>query len=509
MIGAAADRPARPIPKSIEPAPRSSAVIDLRPILFVLGLLLSVLAATMMLPAIADLASAHSDWQVFAASAALTLFVGVALTISARGGHTGDLTVRQAFLLTTLAWVFIAAFAALPMAFSEMELSYTDAFFESMSGITTTGSTVIVGLDSAPPGILLWRALLQWLGGIGIIVMALSVLPMLRVGGMQLFRMESSDTSEKVLPAAAQIAAAIALIYAALTMTCAVAYAIAGMDWFDAVAHAMTTIATGGFSTSDQSVGFFDDAAIDAIAVVFMLIGGMPFVLYLRALRGRPGALFTDMQVRWFLSIVASAVTVMTLYLMLREDGVSFGEALRRASFNVTSMITGTGYATEDFGQWGTFAVGAMFLLMVVGGCAGSTTCGIKVFRLQVLYATTSAQLAKLMHPHGVFTPYYNRKPIPETVAESVMSFFFLFAISFCGLALGLSLMGLDFLTSMSGAATSLANVGPGLGDIIGPSGTFAPLPDPAKWLLSFGMLLGRLELFTVLVLIAPQFWRT
>ncbi len=482
-------------------------MLDIRPVLFVIGLLLSVLAVAMLLPAMVDLTSGNQDWQVFGASAAVTLFVGVALTITSRGA-TPNLNVRQAFLLTTLSWLVIAAFGALPFAFSALDLSYTDAFFESMSGVTTTGSTVIEDLDFAPPGLLLWRALLQWLGGIGIIVMALSVLPMLRVGGMQLFRMESSDTSEKVLPRAAQIATAIGLIYLALTLICAACYAILGMTWFDAVAHAMTTIATGGFSTSDDSIGVFNSAGIDVVATTFMLLGAMPFVLYLRAVRGNPLALLRDSQVRWFLSIAFTAVAVMTVYLMWQFRGLPFPDALRLSAFNVVSVMTGTGYATDDFSRWGTFAVVGLFLLMVVGGCAGSTSCGIKIFRFQVLYATTSAQLSKLLQPHGVFTPYYNDKPIPETVAESVMSFFFLFALCFCLLAAGLSLMGLDYLTSMSGAATSIANVGPGLGEVIGPTETFASLPDAAKWLLAFGMLLGRLELFTVLVLLAPGFWR-
>ena len=485
-------------------------MFDIRPILFIVGLLLTVLGTAMLIPALVDLALGHADWQIFAASFAVTIFVGVALTISARSSAR-MLNTRQAFVLTTLAWVVMAAFGALPLRFSELNMSYTDAFFESMSGITTTGSTVIVGLDGAPPGILLWRALLQWLGGVGIIVMALSVLPMLRVGGMQLFRMESSDTSEKALPRATQIAAAITVIYLALTLFCTVGYALVGMTWFEAVAHAMTTIATGGFSTSDGSIGHFNSAGVDAVATLFMILGSLPFLLYLRVVRGygNMAALFQDRQVQWFLAIVAIAVTVMTVYLMNQQPDLAFLEALQLTSFNVTSVITGTGYATTDFGAWGTFAVGALFLLMVVGGCAGSTTCGIKVFRFQVLYASTSAQLAKLLHPHGVFTPYYNGKPIPDSVSESVMSFFFLFALSFSVLAMALAAMDLDFLTSMSAAATAIANVGPGLGDRIGPASTFTDLPDPAKWLMAFGMLLGRLEVFTVLVLLMPRFWRS
>ncbi|MCB9958533.1 MAG: TrkH family potassium uptake protein [Rhodospirillaceae bacterium] len=485
-------------------------MFDLRPVLFVIGLLLTVLGTAMLIPAMVDLAMGSADWQIFAASFAVTIFVGVALAISART-DVRTLDTRQAFVLTTSAWVVMAAFGALPMVFSELELNYTDAFFESMSGITTTGSTVIVGLDFAPPGILLWRALLQWLGGVGIIVMALSVLPMLRVGGMQLFRMEGSEASEKALPRATQIAAAIILIYLALTILCTVAYVLVGMTWFEAVAHSMTTIATGGFSTADQSIGQYQSLGVDVVATIFMILGSLPFLLYLRMVRavGNPAPLLKDRQVQWFLAILALAIATMTFYLLSQHPELSLGDALQLTTFNVTSVMTGTGYASADYGQWGSFAVGALFLLMVVGGCAGSTTCGIKVFRFQVLYASTSALLARLLHPHGVFTPYYNGKPIPETVSESVMSFFFLFALSFCVLALGLAAMGLDFITSMSGAATAIANVGPGLGEQIGPAGTFTNLPDAAKWLMSFGMLLGRLEVFTVLVLFLPSFWRS
>jgi trk system potassium uptake protein TrkH len=386
-------------------------------------------------------------------------------------------------------------------------MHYPDAFFEAMSGVTTTGSTVIVGLDQAPPGILLWRALLQWLGGIGIIAMAITVLPILGVGGMQLFRMESSDKSEKAMPRTAQVAGWTGVIYLGVTILCASLYWAAGMSGFDAVAHAMTTIATGGYSTHDTSIGYFGSATIDAIAVVFMLIGSMPFVLYLRALRGAPGSLWRDEQVRLFLVIVVMSVAVMTLYLHLK-NGVEAVNALRLAAFNVVSVITGTGYATTDFGLWGGYAVAALFCMMFIGGCAGSTTCGLKVFRFQVLYAAANIQLRRLLQPNGVFIPYYNRKPISEQVLASVMAFFFLFILCWAALAIGLGFTGLDFLSATSGAASAIANVGPGLGDMIGPGGNFAEVPIAAKWMLSFGMLLGRLELFTILVLVMPSFWR-
>ena len=481
-------------------------MIDFRPILFIVGILLSTLALAMTVPAMADLVVANPDWRVFASAAALTLFIGAALVLSTRSA-TRRINLRQAFVLTALCWLVIPTFGALPFAFSALDMNYPDAFFEAMSGVTTTGSTVIIGLDLAPPGILLWRALLQWLGGIGIIAMAITVLPLLQVGGMQLFRMESSDKSEKAMPRTAQLAGWTGVIYLGLTMLCAFLYWAAGMSGFDAVAHAMTTIATGGYSTHDTSVGFFGSAWIDAIAVIFMLVGSLPFVLYLRALRGNPGSLWRDEQVRLFLAIVAVAVAVMTLYLHLKNEVEAF-TAIRLAAFNVISVITGTGYATADFGLWGGFAVASLFCMMFIGGCAGSTTCGLKVFRFQVLYAAANIQLRRLLQPNGVFIPYYNRKPISEQVLASVMAFFFLFILCWAALAIGLGFTGLDFLTATSGAASAIANVGPGLGDMIGPAGNFAEVPVAAKWMLSFGMLLGRLELFTILVLVMPSFWR-
>ncbi len=467
--------------------------------------MLTTFGVGMLLPALVDVAAGNPDWIVFLASATATIFIGISLILTTRSGSS-EIDVRQAFLLTTFSWVVTAAFGALPFMFSDLGLTYTDAFFESMSGVTTTGSTVIVGLDNAPPGILLWRALLQWMGGVGIIVMAVAVLPMLQVGGMQLFRMESSDTSEKILPRAAQFAGAIALLYFLLTIVCAIALWLAGMSTFEGLAHAMTTIATGGFSTSDQSIGHFDSAAVDTIVIVFMIVGSLPFVLYLQALRGQHGPLLRDTQVRWFLALVAGSVGGMTLWRWQEIDG-NFFDSLRYTSFNVVSVITGTGYSTTDYNQWGGLAIPVLFFLMFVGGCAGSTSCGVKVFRLQILYAAINVQMQRLLQPHGVFVPRYNRKPVSDPVISSVMSFFFLFAVCYAALAIGLGALGLDFISAVSGAGTVIANVGPALGDTIGPAGTFSDLPVGAKWLLSFGMLLGRLELFTVLVLFSPRFW--
>ncbi len=479
--------------------------MDFRPILYVNGLFLSILSLGMVLPMLADFYFGYDDWKVFFICIIITAFFGGALILSTMG-HQFNVSTKQAFLLTNSVWIVLPAFGALPFWFSSLEMSITDSFFEAMSGITTTGSTVIVGLDYAPAGILLWRAILQWLGGIGIIIMAMSVLPFLKVGGMQIFKTELSE-DEKALPRTAQLANSIAIIYIGLSIICALLYMAVGLEMFDAIAHSMTTISTGGFSTFDTSFSHYQGAGPETVAVTFMILGGLPFVLYLKAVRGNLRPLFIDSQVHWFLAILAIAVTVTMSYLFFQQD-MSLSESFRRSSFNVVSVMTGTGYGNGDYNAWGGFAVSMFFFLMVVGGCAGSTSCGIKIFRFQVLHAVTKVQINKLLHPNGVFIPHYNGKPMPRDVPSSVMGFFFVYALGFSFLAIALSYVGLDFITAMSGAATSISNVGPGLGDIIGPTGTFKPLPDSAKWILSAGMFLGRLELFAVLVMLSPHFWK-
>ncbi len=486
---------------------RSTGIFDMRPILLVTGVLLTVLALFMLPPMVADLVVANDDWLVFLIATGITLFVGISLILSTRTAQVTDISTRQAFILTTSVWTVLTFFASLPFLYADLGMPPVDAFFEAMSGITTTGATVMVGLDLAPPGILLWRSILQWLGGIGIIVMGVAVLPLLSVGGMQLFRAESSDRSDKIFSRAGELASAIGLVYFALTLACGFSYWAGGMTVFDAANHAMTTVATGGFSTRDSSIAGFDSAFIEWTSVVFMLSGAIPFVLYIQALSGKPGLLWKDTQVVWFLCIVAASWAVLTADLVTTDGQAPF-DALLHAAFNATAVITGTGYASTDYNLWGALPVTLFFFLMCVGGCTGSTTGGIKVFRFAVLYAIARTQVLRLIQPSGVILTTYNGRPLPDAAAISVMAFFFLFALSFSVLALALSLTGLDYLTAMSGSISALANVGPGLGAIIGPTGNYDSLPDAAKWLLSLGMLLGRLEMFTVLVLLTPAFWR-
>ena len=479
---------------------------DLRPVFFVIGLMLAALGAAMFIPFVVDWQMGGRSWPAFAMSGVFTTLVGAVLALATYMPRP-SLPARGAFLLTVLSWVALSVFAAIPFLMSPVNMTITDALFEATSGITTTGATIMEGLDDQSKGILLWRAILQWIGGVGIIVTAMAILPMLRIGGMQLFRLESSDMSEKILPRAASLAAAIGGIYVALTLLCAAGYAAVGMNAFDAIAHAMTTVATGGYSTSDLSMGGFMDNGADLVCIAFMMAGGMPFGVYLLMVRGNLKAPFRDPQVRTFVMVVAALIVLVTVSLWVSSDFTQ-SRALRLAAFNAVSIITGTGYATADYNSWGPFAVAAFFSFMFIGGCAGSTACSIKIFRYQVATEALRVYLLRMPRPNVVIPLRYGNKPLPENVVFSVMSYFFLFFMTFAVMAVLLSIIGLDPLTAWSGAGSAIANVGPGLGDIIGPVGNYQSLPNSAKWVLMSGMIVGRLEIVTALVILTPAFWR-
>jgi trk system potassium uptake protein TrkH len=476
-------------------------------ILNVLGILLIAIGVLMIVPLLFDFVYQNSSWLAFLISSMISVSFGIALFLSTRGGNKQRLIMQDAFLLTSSSWILIALFGSIPFFLSDSNMNFTDSFFESMSGVTTTGSSVIQNISDMSEGILIWRALLQWLGGVGIIVMALSILPVLQVGGMQVFRTESSDTTEKILPRTAQISAAVIIIYLILTFSCFSLYWIFGMNAFDSFAHSMTTIATGGFSTKNTSIAFFDNAYIEYTSAVFMILSSLPILIYLKFSKQQFKSILKDTQVRTFLIIVFSSVFFVVTYLWL-NDIKNLNDSIRYGFVNVTSIITGTGYTTDNYNLWGPFPIYLLFFGMFIGGCAGSTTCGIKVFRFQILFETFKNQIQKLLHPHGVFVPHYNHKKLESDVTTSVMSFFFVFILVFVAITLLLSMTNLDFVTSLSAAATSLANVGPGLGSTIGPDSTFYSLSISAKWILIISMLLGRLELFTILVLFLPAFWR-
>ncbi len=472
-------------------------------VFFILGILQITLGIFMLIPVIVQFFYQEIDSSFFGASI-VTIIFGTLFFLS-NLDHDKKLNLQQAFLLTALSWLSIAIFGSLPFVFSTVDFSFTNAFFESMSGITTTGSTIISNLEEIPKGILFWRAILQWLGGIGIIVMAITLMPVMNVGGMQLFKITNNDASEKILPKSKEIALRLIYIYSFLTALCALSYKILGMNLFDSLTHSMTTIATGGFSNYNESIGYFNNISIEISAMVFIILGSVPFIAYIKFLSGNKKIFFSDIQIITFLKIIVVSILALSLYLAISN---STHLNFRSIFFNVISILTGTGYVNAEFDDWGGFPIILFLGLMFIGGCAGSTTCGIKIFRVQILYSFILNQLKRIIYPKGIFVLKYNKNPVDNKFIASIISFIYMYLVIFFIISALLSLTGLDFITSISGAATSISNVGPGLGSVIGPNGNFSSLPDISKWILSLGMILGRLELFAILVLFLPSFWR-
>ena len=475
-------------------------------VFFMIGILLVVLGIAMLAPYSMQLLYQENSHS-FVASAFVTIFVGILFAL-ANLDTEYKLNLRQTFLFSTLAWLMVAIFGSLPFILSPKEFSFSEAFFESMSGITTTGATIITDLDKSPKSILLWRAIMQWLGGIGIVVMAITILPLLKVGGMQLFKMEGPDSTEKILPRTIEVASIIISTYLVLTMLCSFFYYLFGMSLFDSIAHAMTTIATGGFSTHNDSIGFFKNSNIEIVASFFIVLGSIPFISYLKFVKGNKKIFFQDIQIKGLIYLLVLSVLIMFLYLLFIGNENTILEKIRIASFNVISILSGTGYVTDDFSLWGKFSLIFFLILMFIGGCAGSTACGIKIFRLQMLLIFLKNQIKKLIFPNSIIISKYNNQKISDNFINSVIVFIFSFLFIFFIIAMLLSITGLDFLTAISGAASAISNVGPGLGEMIGPNGNYKAIPDLSKWILSVGMLFGRLELFAVLVLFFPSFWR-
>ena len=474
-------------------------------VFFIIGVLQIILGIFMAIPIILQLVFSELD-SSFIASSVITLVFGVLFVLS-NLDYNKKINLQQAFLLTTLSWLTIAIFGALPFYFSNLNLSFTDSFFESMSGLTTTGSTVITNLEIVPKSILLWRALLQWLGGIGIIVMAITLMPIMNIGGMLLFKVLNTDSSDDILPSSKEISLKLVFIYFTLTLICAAAYKIFGMNFFDSLTHSMTTIATGGFSNYNESIGYFNNIKIEITAILFIILGSIPFIAYIKFLNGNRKVFLNDTQVKTFIKILIISILIILIYLFFKLD--SFGLTdLRSVIFNSISILTGTGYVTGQFDQWGSFSLFYFLILMFIGGCAGSTTCGIKIFRVQILYKFVMTQLKKIIYPRGIFVIKYENNNVDDKFLASIISFIYLYILIFFFITALLSITGLDFITSISAAATSISNVGPGLGSVIGSNGNFSTLPDASKWILSAGMILGRLELFAILVLFLPSFWK-
>ncbi len=481
-------------------------MLNLKPISLVCGTVVCGVGFLLFIPLLTEIIYETENWQSYTVPILLYLIVGGSLVITNRNIEL-KISIKEAFIMTISSWLLLTILCAVPFIYTESNLNVVDALFESMSGITTTGATIINDVESLPKGILIWRALLQWLGGIGIVVIALFILPFLRIGGMQLFHLEGDDPYDKFLPKISSVVSKIFLIYLILTSILICLYFLSGMDFFDSVAHSFTTISTGGFSTHNDSFAYFHNNKILITAIIFMIIGSFPFLVLAQTNFKNPFITLKDHQVKIFLLILF--ISILLIYFFANKFLV--GDAINKfitISFNTISIISGTGFVSENFENWGNYASVLFLILMFIGGCAGSTTGGIKVFRFQILFKYLSLNLKKMLQPHAVFKSYFNDKIIPESTYESVLFFFFLYIFTFASSALLLSFSGIDFLTCISAAASAISNVGPGLGDIIGPDGNYSSLNNFSKIILIGTMFLGRLEMLTIFILFLPSFWK-
>ncbi len=479
---------------------------DFRPILNILGLLLCIESIALLIPMFFDLINNNPDWKQFFYISSLTFLIGLVLYVGFKKENI-KINLRQAFLLTIVSWFLIALFGSLPFIYSTASLNFTDAFFEAVSGITTTGSTVISKLDDLSEGILIWRSLLQWFGGIGIIVLAIAILPTLQIGGMQLLHMEHDDPYEKTLPKINKFIIEIASLYVGLTVLCFFFYYFFGMSKFDSLIHSMTTISTGGFSNHSLSFAYFNSYSLEIISVIFMILGSLPFVIFIQFIHGKKMSIFKDDQVKLFLFLLILIIFITIIWLK-NYLNIDWFQAFRLSIFNITSILTGTGYTSSNYNNWGGFGLIIILIIMFIGGCAGSTTGGIKIFRFQILFRGFKLQIKKLTQPHAIFLMKFNNKTVTENTYTSIISFFFIYVLIFILSSITLSFFELDFLTALSASASAISNVGPGIGEIIGPNGNYGIINDKAKWVLATTMLVGRLEIFTILVLFSKNFWK-
>ena len=480
-------------------------MLDLRPVGYVIGLLTATLGALMLFPLALDWAAGNDNWAAFAESAVITGLCGALLTLACANGTGQGLTLRQSFVLTTGVWVVLPAFGALPLMIGAPELGFTDAMFESVSGMTTTGTTVIVGLDDLPPGANLWRAMLQWLGGLGIVIVALIFLPVMKVGGMQFFRAEGFDTLGKVLPRALDISAALVQIYVVLTIACALVFWALGMNGFEAVVHALTTLSTGGFSNRDTSFTEFSEALHYACAF-FMILSTLPFIRFIQLMQGQAAPLWRDSQVRAYLRWTFYAIAAVVVWRVLVQ-GEHAPHTLHDSVFNVVSIFSGTGYGSGDVTLWGHLPFVVLLIVGFIGGCTSSTGCSVKVFRYQVMFAAIRTQIRRLLMPYAVQPLRLDGRTVDRDVTNSVIVFFTLFVLSFGVLAVALGMTGLAPRSALTAAWTSIADIGPVWGPEVGPTGAVNGFPATAKWLMIAGMLVGRLELLSVYVLFTVRFW--
>jgi trk system potassium uptake protein TrkH len=481
-------------------------MFDMRPVGYLVGLMVMAMGLTMGLPLLVDIAEGRDHWPVFAESMIVTCLAGGLVALSCRNSVGRGLNIQQAFLLTTSVWVALPLFGAMPFMLGETQLGFVDAFFESMSGMTTTGTTVIAGLDELPKGLLLWRGILQWLGGLGIVIVALVFLPEMRVGGMQFFRSEGFDTLGKALPRTIDISKGVLNIYLGLTAVCTLTYLALGMEAFEATVHALTTVSTGGFSTTDASFGAFPGAPQYA-CVVFMVLASLPFVRMMQGVQGDLRPLIQDTQVRTYIRWLIYAFALLAAYDILALG--NFEEArLRERLFNVVSIFSGTGYGDGDVTAYGNFPFAILIIVGAIGGCTGSTGCSIKIFRYQLMLRALGQQARRIFHPSSVLVLRHEGRRVEDEVLQSVMLLFTIYILSLGFFSVALELTGLTLMESITGAWTAIFNIGPAFGPSVGDTGSVQAFPEAAKALMIAAMLMGRLEILAVIVLLLPRFWR-
>lgn len=474
----------------------------------ILGILLSLFSITMLPAAAVSLYYQDGSINAFMDAFVLLLVTGIIFWFPARK-HRKELKIRDGFIVVVMFWIALGISGALPFFLTEVpKMSFTDAVFESMSGLTTTGATVLTGLDTLPEGVLFYRQFLQWLGGMGIVVLAVAILPLLGVGGMQLYRAETPGPMKdsKLTPRITETAKALWYIYLSLTVGCAVAFNLAGMSWFDAIGHSFSTVAIGGFSTHDASMGYFNSATIEMVTVVFMLLAGMNFSLHFLAWRHRSiRHYWADSELRTYVSILVIISIVTSVYLTFNHTFENPWTALHHGIFQAVSIGTTTGFTTTDYSLWPGFLPILLLMASYVGGCAGSTGGGMKVIRVMLLFKQGYREVLRLIHPNAIYAIKVNNKALPAKVVGAVWGFLALYVFCFSIMHLFLMATGLDIVTSFSAVTACLNNLGPGLGEV---GENYSSINSPAKWVLCIAMLLGRLEIFTLLVVLTPAFWR-
>lgn len=477
-----------------------------QPVLMIDGFILTILGMCMLVPYGFEIYSGYAGQSAFLTSAAVTIFIGLSLFLS-NAAKIEKISLRQGYLVTVVCWISVSLFAALPFALGNLDLDLASSVFEGVSGITGTGATIMTDVESLPRAVLLWRSILNGLGGIGIVIFAVAMLPFLGIGGMQVFQREQSDAGEKFMPKFGDIAKWIIIVYLSLVILCAVILSLCGMSRFDAVNHAFSAVATSGFSTKNTSISYFDNALIEFVLSVFMILGALPITVYILLLRNGDVDAFRLGQVKYFLRRVLILILILAVWLSWHND-VHFFKALRLSMFNVISVITTTGLASADYLEWGGWTVVFFTLLSLHGGCIGSTTGSIKVMRWQVLNAYLKKLMSSMIEPNRVIPVRTYDVSVDNNVVTSVFVYILLFLMSIAFMALTLNFMGYDFTTSVSSAVSIITNTGPGISKAIGPMGNFAFFSPAAKYVLSFGMLLGRLEIITILVIFTKSFWK-